>query len=389
MTTFSQRLFLFLLVFWIHKKKDYFIAVSSFPVPDGHLLVHHGERRAFPWPRSSSAGRFRKRPFIVVALLASSSSRETSSTSSTSTAASDNSSNDFISNKQRLLDLIAQTPRNAPTPPSWTAEILQAVQTVEAECPSFQDDAATFLDKLRGTWDLLWTSQDPSSREAQRGPLFSYINPLENQSYSNNPASSSSTSSSTTSTSTGRANPLLPRGIQDRLEAAGILPRGSNSNDRGSLLLNPTSTQTISLSKQQVRNIVTFNRGSETTRPTTLTVTIDFQVPPSNTPSPFSNNLPQPARPPRRINVTFQSCRVVVPPLRLDFVIPLQSPLGLVKPVRGWLRTTYLDHDFRITRGHKGSVFILARPRTTTTTTTTTDAVAAAGSLFNNTSSSS
>lgn len=63
--------------------------------------------------------------------------------------------------------------------------------------------------------------------------------PLENQSYSNNPG-----------TDQGRANPILPRPIQDRLEKVGLIL----SQDADPV----KSSQSIDLKKQQVRNVVSF-----------------------------------------------------------------------------------------------------------------------------------
>lgn len=64
---------------------------------------------------------------------------------------------------------------------------------------------------------------------------------------------------------------------------------------------------------------------------------------------------------PRRVDVKFQSFRFSIPgtPIEMDM------PLGTKGPT-GWLRTVYVDDDLRISRGHKGSVFVLSRPRGTT-----------------------
>jgi len=61
---------------------------------------------------------------------------------------------------------------------------------------------------------------------------------LENQSYSNNPSADQ-----------GRANPILPRPIQDRLEKIGLISRDADP---------VKSSQSIDLKKQQVRNVVSF-----------------------------------------------------------------------------------------------------------------------------------
>ena len=219
------------------------------------------------------------------------------------------------STKTQLLQLLERTPSNSPTPRSLTDEILDAVRHLELECPT---ENVEVLEKLSGTWELLWTAQDPESPESNR--LFrSWINPLENQSYSNNPRG-------------GRSNPFLPIELQERLEKAGLFtPPADNSTIR--------STQTIDPSLQQVRNVVALNTSFLGRRRTfSLTVTVDFWPNPSD---------------PRQIDVKFQSCRISP----ADVTIPL----GVLGPT-GWLRTVYIDDNLRITRGHKGSVFVLQRP---------------------------
>ncbi len=149
------------------------------------------------------------------------------------------------------------------------------------------------------------------------GRLFS---PLENQAYSNNPRGVMG--------AFGRANPVLPRDIQDRLESFGII------QDTGVI----RSSQAINLDKGEVRNVVSFGLAG---RRSSLTVTVSFR--------------PNP-RDPRQVDVKFQACRCVVSPL--DVTIPL----GIFGPT-GWLRTLYIDDEMRITRGHKGSVFVLFRTK--------------------------
>ena len=125
--------------------------------------------------------------------------------------------------------------------------------------------------------------------------------------------------------------------IQNLLTQRGILTEDeSESNAVGR-----TSTQSIDIQKERVTNVVSLPlRGSKS--PASLTVRVDF------TPH---------APDPRRVNVKFQSFSV-----NLGETIKWSFPLGFIGPT-GWLRTTYLDEDMRITRGHKGSVFVLRRPQ--------------------------
>jgi hypothetical protein len=169
-----------------------------------------------------------------------------------------------------------------------------------------------------GPWELLWTAQDPHAPESNR--LFrSWINPLENQSYSNNPG--------------GRSNPILPTAIQDRLELAGL---ATSTPDLRSI-------QSIDLASQKVLNVVNLdvNILGDKQR-ASMTVTVDFK--PDRTDS-------------RKIKVKFQSCRLKASKLPVD----LNLSFGIIGPT-GWLKTVYIDDSMRVTRGHKGSVFVLQRP---------------------------
>ena len=140
--------------------------------------------------------------------------------------------------------------------------------------------------------------------------------PLENQAYSNNPM--------------GRFNPVLPRQVQDRLEDIGVIQDAEAVR----------SSQSVDLQKQRVRNVVTVSVPALNRR---VSLTVDVRFKPNDGDK-------------RRIDVKFVSCRLLVPKSPLDITIPL----GLFGPT-GWLRTTYIDDAMRITRGHKGSVFVLLR----------------------------
>ena len=228
--------------------------------------------------------------------------------------------------KSRLLALLDEVPSNAPTPRGLTNDILAAVRVLEDQCPTSDEDV---LSELAGNWELLWTAQDKTSAESQRG-VFSFINPLENQSYSNNPNGGGGG---------GRANPILPREIQDRLESIGILEPSGGSDDESAPPVR--SSQAIDRKKSRVRNVVSV----ELRRPLPVkgSLIVDVAFKPSRSDQ-------------RRIDVKFDSCRLQVKNSPVDITFPL----GVIGPT-GWLRTGFIDDDMRITRGHKGSVFILTR----------------------------
>jgi PAP_fibrillin len=222
--------------------------------------------------------------------------------------------------KEELLELVQATPSGRATPQRLTAQISEKVRTLERSCPTPDDQV---LSKLAGAWELLWTAQDPGRPETQR-LATSWINPLENQSYSNNPE--------------GRANPFLPVELQNRLERLGLV----------SSVASRRSTQTIDAKTGLIRNVVAIQLGpnASASRRASLTVLVKF--------APVQAD-------PRRVNVKFEACRVSVPGTPIDW----NFPLGLIGPT-GWLQTVYIDDDLRVTRGHKGSVFVLSRPRRAT-----------------------
>lgn len=256
--------------------------------------------------------------------------------------------------KDQLLNLLSSTPAGLPTPKGMTMSILELVQQLEIKCPTPDERV---LSSLQGSWELLWTAQDSSTPEANQPFLKSWIvNPLENQAFSNNP--------------NGRTNPFLPVSLQDRLEALGLV---SATPFR--------STQAVDLKNGIIRNIVAFNVGrqrkiydskSPDSRSTSISRTFaqpcTKNMKPSSTQSPLS--LPSRAsvsvsigfkpvaKDPRRVDVKFQSVRISVPGTPIEMTMPL----GAAGPT-GWLRTVYIDDDLRISRGHKGSVFVLKRPR--------------------------
>ncbi|KAL3802381.1 hypothetical protein HJC23_007206 [Cyclotella cryptica] len=230
--------------------------------------------------------------------------------------------------KSALLDLLAQIPPNEATPRDLTLDILKAVMVLEIECPTPESDV---LPMLAGNWKLVWTAQDASS--IPKGPhniLRTWINPLENQAYSNNPFETS-----------GRSNPILPQQIQNNLEEIGVLKKKRAEN----IVI---STQAIDLKRNRIRNVVAFEASNPTIcfsnyGKTRGRITVDIKGSPN-------------IEDKRRIDVKFDECRLTL----FDSPIDLTFPLGFIGPT-GWLRTIYVDNEIRITRGHKGSVFILLR----------------------------
>jgi hypothetical protein len=251
----------------------------------------------------------------------------------------------YVEKRNTLLQLLSQTPPNAATPPALTRRILQAIRDLEAVCPTPDTEV---VPKLAGSWDLVWTTQDRTAPEARR--LFaSWINPLENQQYAINPQAAAAAFQTTTplndastDTNTGRSNPFLPQAWQDRLERMG----------GWSITPSIQSTQAIDLNSQRVQNVVAVsiqrrrnNKNSDKQRRAqqgALTVSIDYKTDPMDA---------------RKLLVKFRSIRLVVPQ-----IVKLDIPLGILGPT-GWLHTGYVDDSLRITRGHKGSVFVLARTR--------------------------
>jgi hypothetical protein len=121
--------------------------------------------------------------------------------------------------------------------------------------------------------------------------------------------------------------------LEDKLEEAGLATSVGDFR----------STQTIDMKSKQVINVVTIDISVFGKRQrATVTVLVDFV--------PNRTNA-------RQIDVKFRACRFTVKSSLLDWNIPL----GILGPT-GWLKTLYIDDTIRITRGHKGSVFILKRP---------------------------
>jgi hypothetical protein len=74
--------------------------------------------------------------------------------------------------KLELLDLLKETPSNAPTSRKMTREILEIIDDLEKCCPTPDEQV---LESLAGNWELLWTTQDKRSHEWRRNPLRAII----------------------------------------------------------------------------------------------------------------------------------------------------------------------------------------------------------------------
>lgn len=296
-------------VFWVEEDPRSKIQVSCCSVKVHHSLPANMMSRFMLLMLALLA-----HPCLVASFLPRSSVRSarqralivTGSSSSTNNAA-----------KEQLLDLLAAVPRNKATSRRQTQDILHQVRQLEPSCPT---NPADVLPQLAGTWELLWTAQDRQSSDDLSA--FRWINPLENQAYSNNPQ--------------GRANAVLPLDMQQALTDRGLLSDTPEQPTTGR-----RSTQTIDLKNQRVINVVSLNLPQQSTA--TLTVSVKF------TPD---------APDARRVNVKFDAFAV-----KFNKAERLNLPLGLLGPT-GWLRTTYIDDDLRVTRGHKGSVFVLRRQKT-------------------------
>lgn len=239
--------------------------------------------------------------------------------------------------KEHLLKLLSKVQRSVPTPKKLTEEILSSVRLLEPLCPTNEDDV---LEKIGGKWELIWTAQDTTTPESRRSNILKYINPLENQSYSNRPVDDELIAN--LSVVKGRSNPVLPQFLQNKLEDMNILAK-ENSLTKNEVI----SSQFVDLKKQRVRNLVSFNVNNpfrfEKSQSSSLrgVVTVDIIFKP--------NSYDQ-----RKIDVKFSECRIKISSMDINI------PLGFVGPT-GWIRTSYIDDTLRITRGHKGSVFILSR----------------------------
>lgn len=330
---------------------------TAFVIANVVLLVILDSVQSFapPPPPYSFPPHFIGRQSLILKDATSSSDNDSATSTSTTTTRD--------VKRQELLDLLEAVPRNAATSRRQTDEILDCVRQLEPLCPTADSDV---LSQSAGTWELLWTAQEDEDGRRRGGgggsgeatstafasptattstPLsfFRWINPLENQAYSNNPSGGGGG---------GRSNPVLPLPMQEFLTNRGILrDDGSNDEPAPASSRGRTSTQTVDVKNGRVINVVSLplSRGmmmggggaaTAAARPASLTVRVDF------TPH---------APDPRRVNVKFRSFSVA-----LTGEWKLDLPLGLIGPT-GWLRTTFLDDSLRITRGHKGSVFVLKR----------------------------
>ena len=142
------------------------------------------------------------------------------------TGGNEDSGVEFDTCKMALMSLLQKVPSNQSTPKELTRKILNAVSALEREYPTSEADVVArlagelflllffgsrlkqqpfylyfshqIINDFLGNWELIWTAQDPAGYELRAmNPFATFINPLENQSYSNNPV--------------GRSSPILPQ----------------------------------------------------------------------------------------------------------------------------------------------------------------------------------
>jgi hypothetical protein len=282
--------------------------------------------------------------------------------------------------KDELLSLLSQVTRNQATSTTLTQHILSQVSKLEPQCPTKNDDV---LNELNGNWELIWTAQDyivnnssSNNKKDEHGMnvfrkrVQRWVNPLENQAYSNKPIISfdddgdndddeeEEEKSQSRPIRSGRSNPILPQSIQNKLEDIGVLSTNAfdddddddddqdneetkdakynNDTNRSSLSSSSiaNSSQAIDGSKGRVRNVVSvsinnplrvpplllslFNTNLIQKKKTKkkirgfLTVDLDFKV----------DNEDE-----RKINVKFDEFRIVLQNSPLDVQFPL-GPFG-------------------------------------------------------------
>ena len=74
--------------------------------------------------------------------------------------------------RSELLQLLKQTPSNAPTSRKLTKDILTKLDELEELCPTPDNEV---LKNLAGSWELLWTTQDRRSEEWRLNPFGTWI----------------------------------------------------------------------------------------------------------------------------------------------------------------------------------------------------------------------
>ena len=69
---------------------------------------------------------------------------------------------------------------------------------------------------------------------------------------------------------------------------------------------------------------------------------------------------PDPRRPNSRISFVFDQGNFDIGSFQVPYTVPFRLPI-LRDAVKGWIDITYLSESLRISRGNKGTTFILAK----------------------------
>lgn len=107
---------------------------------------HHGVN--FKWGNNASWQQAQQQHSIRL------SSRDTEDSSPSPSLTTTTNARDDM--KNRLLQLIASTPSNAPTTQSLTNQIISVIRQLERLCPTPDRQV---LRELGGNWELIWTAQ--------------------------------------------------------------------------------------------------------------------------------------------------------------------------------------------------------------------------------------
>mmetsp|Transcript_111 Transcript_111/g.256 ORF Transcript_111/g.256 Transcript_111/m.256 type:complete len:271 (-) Transcript_111:203-1015(-) len=223
--------------------------------------------------------------------------------------------------KQKLLKLVSGTNRGKDAQPEQVAEIIRAVEELEA-LNSIVNPALSPL--VSGKWSLLYTGSASLEAAKERAEKEGVIG---------------STVTEMTGSSSNSA-PLLPGG--DPTKA----PLGRRVTTQNGFINNKGNFQDIMADDGKVENRAEFD---------IFGAACELKIMGSCAQVPAEETDGEA----RRLAVAFDSVQFKLGPLG-----PLSIPLSWAnggKGPQGWVDTTYLDEELRVGRGDKGSIFVAAR----------------------------